>query len=140
MAYCTQEDLLRQIPQKELAELTAEVGEVPDGLVVAEAITKADAEIDSYLGSRYAVPFSPAPARVKALSVDIAIYYLYSRRSLVSAGWRQRYEAALAFLREVAAGRTVVEGVSGEPPGSRREVAEIKSATRVFSRDNLGEW
>ncbi|MEW6386822.1 MAG: DUF1320 domain-containing protein [Thermodesulfobacteriota bacterium] len=140
MAYCIQEDLLKQIPARELAELSAEAGEVPDGLVVAEAIAKADAEIDSYLGSRYEVPFSPVPARIKALAVDIAIYYLYSRRGFVSAGWRQRYEAALAFLREVAAGRTVVEGPAGEPPGSSREVTDIRSAARVFSRDNLGEW
>ena len=44
MAYCSEDDLLKMVPQSELADLTAESGEVPDSLVVAEAISKADAD------------------------------------------------------------------------------------------------
>jgi phage gp36-like protein len=60
MTYCTQTDILKQIPSLELAELTTENGSTPDADVVAEAIAKADAEINSYLGVRYVVPFSSA--------------------------------------------------------------------------------
>ena len=60
MAYCSEDDLLKMIPQSELAELTAESGEVPDSLIIVEAISKAEAEIDSYLGVKYAVPLSTA--------------------------------------------------------------------------------
>jgi phage gp36-like protein len=62
MAYCTQTDILKQIPSLELAELTTESGSTPDADVVAVAIAKADAEIDSYLGMRCIVPFSSASA------------------------------------------------------------------------------
>ena len=104
MAYSTQDDLLTMIPQVELAALTAESGEVPDGQVVAEAISRADAEIDAACGLRYTVPFSPVPERVKSLSGDLAIYHLYSRRGVAPAVWRQKYLDALAFLKQVAGG------------------------------------
>jgi phage gp36-like protein len=140
MSYCTQDDLVKMIPLTELAELTTEAGETPDSSVVAEAISKAEAEIDSYLGVKYAVPLSPVPGQVKALSVDLALYHLYCRRSIAPAVRRQKYEDAVAFLKQVAAGQAVVEGLGGEAPATTREVEELTSAPRVFQRDTLGEW
>jgi len=140
MAYGTQSDLLKMISQEELAALTADAGEVPDGAVVEEAIRQAEAEIDSYLGTCYTVPFSPVPAQIKALCLDLAIYRLYSRRSVVPAVRRQRYDAAVSFLKEAAGGGAVVEGVDGPAPGGSREVVEVSSASRVFSRDTQGDW
>ncbi len=140
MAYSVLEDLLKMIPEEELAQITTESGDDPDPAIVAEAISQADAEIDSYLGRRYQVPLSPVPPRVKALSVDLAIYHLYSRRSVAPPVRRQNYEAAVAFLKQVAAGQAVVEVSGGEPPGVNRDVGELTSATRVFRRDTLGEW
>jgi phage gp36-like protein len=140
MAYSVLEDLVKMIPEEELAQLTTESGDDPDPAIVAEAISQADAEIDSYLGKRYQVPLSPVPPRVKALSVDLAIYHLYSRRSVAPPVRRQNYEAAVAFLKQVAAGQAVVEVSGGEPPGVNRDLGELTSATRVFRRDTLGEW
>lgn len=141
MAYSTQDDLLTMIPQAELAALTAESGEVPDGQVVAEAISRADAEIDAACGLRYTVPLAPVPERVKTLSADLAIYHLYSRRSVAPEVWRQKYQDALAFLKQVAAGQATLAGSGGEPPAAAaREAAEMDSNQRIFSRDTLGEW
>lgn len=140
MAYCTEDDLLKMIPQEELAQLTAESGDTPDSQVVAEAISRAEGEIDAYLGSRYALPLTPVPDQVKGLSVDMAIYHLYSRRSVAPPVRRQRYEAALSFLKQVAAGQAVLEGASGLLPESERVESEFASAVRVFTRDSQGEW
>lgn len=141
MAYCTQDDLLKMIPPGELTELTADSGDLPDGAVVAEAIAKAAAEIDSYLGVRYPVPLpAPVPERVRALAVDLALYHLYSRRSLAPTVRRQKYEAAVAFLKQVAAGQALVEGVGVETPGGTREIGDLSSATRVFRRDLTEDW
>ena len=72
MAYCSEDDLLKMIPQADLADLTVESGEVPDSLIIIDAIGKAAAEIDSYLGIKYVVPLSAPPDQVKALAVDLA--------------------------------------------------------------------
>lgn len=139
MAYCTQADIEKLIPEQELAELTAESGDTPDADVVAEGIAKADAEIDAYCGARYTVPFASVPAIVKSLSVDIAIYHLYSRRSVAPEVRRQKYEDAVKFLRDVSAGKATLGDSEAEATVSE-DVAEISSSTRVFSRTNMEGW
>jgi len=140
MAYCSEDDLLMMIPQSELGELTAESGEVPDSLIITDAISKADSEIDSYLGARYVVPLAAPPAQVKALAVDLAIYHLYSRRSVVPMVRQQKYEAAVAFLKQAAAGQILIVGPQGEMPTVAKEIAEVTGATRVFTRDTQADW
>ena len=140
MSYCSEEDLLKMIPQPELAELTAESGEVPDSLIIADAISKAGAEIDSYLGVRYVVPLTTPPAQVKALAVDLAIYHLYSRRSVAPPVRQQKHAAAVAFLKEAAAGQLVIVGPQGELPTVAKEVADATSAIRAFTRDTQADW
>ncbi|MBI4796597.1 MAG: DUF1320 domain-containing protein, partial [Deltaproteobacteria bacterium] len=108
--------------------------------VVAEAIARADAEIDAACGLRYAVPFSPVPERVKSLSADLAVYHLYSRRGVAPEVWRQKYKDALAFLKQVAGGQATLAGAGGEPPAADRQSPDFLNATRIFSRDTLGEW
>jgi phage gp36-like protein len=142
MAYCNQSDLLTMIPLKELAELTADSGDTPDSQVVDEAIHRADAEIDAYLGMRYTLPLTPLPDQVKGLSIDMALYHLYSRRSVVPTVRRQKYEAAISFLKLVAKGEAVVEDVASDPPPESDQVlvgSEFASATRVFTR-NTQDW
>jgi phage gp36-like protein len=139
MAYCIQNDLLLMVPEEELAELTTDMGGGPDPMVVEEAIAKADGEIDAYLGVRYTLPLVGVPAQVRSLSVEIALYHLYSRRSVMPQVRRQKYEAALAFLKLVAAGQAMVEG-AGEPTGNSRQVEEFSGATRVCDRNGLVDW
>jgi phage gp36-like protein len=140
MAYCTQDDLLKMIPEEDLTDLTVESGEVPDSLIIADAISKADAEIDSYLGVKYAVPLSPTPDQVKALAVDLAIYHLFSRRNLVPPVRQQRYVTAVALLKQVASGEIVIIGPEGEPATVAKGVTDATSSVRCFTRDTLMDW
>lgn len=141
MPYCTQADIEALLPPTTLAELTAEVGGVPDPTVVAAAIAQAQAEIDSYLGKRYVLPFTETPPRVKTLAVDLAVYHLYARRDVMPEGRRDRYKDAVAFLKDVAAGRAeIVEAAGAELPGDAGDVTEISSAERVFSRTKMSDW
>jgi phage gp36-like protein len=140
MAYCSEDDLLKMIPQSELAELTAESGEVPDSLIIMDAIDKAGGEIDAYLGVKYVVPLAAPPAQVKALAVDLAIYHLYSRRSVVPPVRQQKHEAAVAFLKQVAAGQLVIAGPQGELPTVAKGVTDASSAIRAFTRDTQADW
>jgi len=138
MAYCTKDDLDKLLPAQELLELTADSGTSPDLTVINECINKAAAEIDSYLGLRYQVPFADVPARVQALAVDLAIYHLYSRRSVVPAVREKNYHQGLAFLREVAAGKAVL----GDGAEANRLTPRVdpSSAPRFFSRQKLVDY
>lgn len=140
MAYCTLEDLRNLIPEGELAQLTGETGEMADEAVVAAALAQADAQIDAYIGGRYAVPLNPAPPLVKGLAADLALYHLYSRRSVAPPVRQKKYDAALFFLKEISAGEASLEALGITPSGASREAADLKSAPRVFNRDRLGEW
>jgi phage gp36-like protein len=139
MAYCTQADIEKLIPITSLAQLTTESGYVPDTDVVAEVIAQADAEIDSYCGRQYSVPFSPVPARIRTLSVDIAIYRAYLRRQLVPDPARQRYEDAINFLKDVSKGLAVVDnaGTTPDPATTGTNSVTFSANTRVFSRDEM---
>lgn len=139
MAYCTQDELLLMITVEELSELTTEMGEAPDLMVVEEAIAKADGEIDAYLGIRYSLPLAGIPDRVRSLSVDMALYHLYSRRSVAPLVRGQKYAAAVAFLKQVAAGQALVAG-AGDAAGDAGQVEDFSGAPRVLDRGGLSEW
>ena len=83
MSYCTLTNILNLISEATLIALTddAGAGEVDDAKVAA-AIADADATIDSYCQGRYTIPLSPVPSKIVQISVDIAVYNLYSRSDL----------------------------------------------------------
>ena len=105
---------MKMISLAELAELTGR-----DAAVVAEAIVKAAGEIDSYLAMRYVLPGGHS-AQVQSLVVDMALYHLYSRRSIAPQVRQQKYDAAVAFLKEVAAGQALWKALGSLPANSGR--------------------
>ncbi len=142
MAYCTQDDIISQIGEEILIQLTDDdgVGEV-DADRVSAAIANADAEINSYCGMKHSVPFSPVPPTIKAASVDIAIFNLRSRRSGASdTAEHERYRERIAWLKDVAKGIATLG--EDDPDGVPTEVhaPEIVSNTRVFSRETMKGW
>ncbi|MBW2644605.1 MAG: DUF1320 domain-containing protein [Deltaproteobacteria bacterium] len=108
MAYSTEADMIKALPEETIKELTddEQEDEIHSPFVV-EAIDKADGEIDAYLVNRYTTPLAvPIPAIIRGLSVDISIYYLYKRRveeipetRLVS------YRDAVRTLRDIRDGK-----------------------------------
>jgi len=136
MSYCVQGDLLEQIAESELIELTDDAGSGSiDASVVSRAIADADAEIDSYCGTRYTLPFSPVPVMIRKLSVDIAIYNLYTRRSTLKMPEerQKRYDNAVRFLRDVAKGLiTLGADAPAEPDDGLPQATKTKD-DRVFT-------
>lgn len=141
MAYCTKSDILDQVEETYLIQLTDDdrTGAV-DNDRVDRAIADADAEINGYCGQRYGIPFDPVPVLVRKISVDIAIYNLHSRRSDSLPEERlQRYKAAVALLANISKGIVSL----GEDDPSDPEIAnspQISSSTRIFSRTSLRGW
>jgi phage gp36-like protein len=141
MPYCTQNNLETMIPVAELAELTSELGDIPDSTVIAEIIDRVKAEIDSYVSMRYVTPFVAIPDIIKSLSVDMAIYHLYSRRSAIPLIRQTKYEDAIKFLQNVALGKSIILGPDGyETSKKSSSLIEINSSERIFSRSAWGNY
>ena len=82
MAYCTQSDIEKQIPEDVLIELTDDAGAgTVDTGVIDRAIADADEEIDAFASMQYSLPFSSTPGLIRKMSVDLAICNLYARRA-----------------------------------------------------------
>lgn len=143
MAYCTLTDIKKLIPETLIIQLTDDenIGTVNQSRV-DEAIAQADAEIDSYCGGRYAVPFTTVPDIAKKISVDIAIYNLYSRRVESLPETRaDRYKNAIRQLEGIAKGLVSI-GEQPEPPAPDTGGTQINvtSNDRVFTRETLGNF
>lgn len=140
--YAAKLDILEQLPEVELIGLTddADAGAVDD-TVVDRSIADADAVIDAYCQGRYPVPLSPVPAIIRSLSVDLAIYNLYSRRPVagVPEARKDRRQAAIRFLEKVAEGKIQLGATSPAPAGTGNSVAVV-APERVFTRNTLGDY
>lgn len=141
--YSTLDDIKKLLPEETVIQLTDDdsVGAV-DSALVDEAIAQADAEIDSYCGNRYAVPFAAAPDIVKKCSVDIAIYNLYSRRvEEIPQTRADRYKNAVRQLEGIARG---IISIGVDPPPSAasqgEQRADITGPDRNFSRSKLEDF
>jgi len=141
MAYCTEADILEQLDEDILIQLTddEDAGDVDDDMVT-RAIVNADAEIDSYCGTKHIVPFTTVPPIIRMVSVDIAIYNLYSRRRGAPDSIKERYKDRIAFLKSVSKGEAMLgeDDPDGTPSGAN--APEISSSDRIFSREKLKGW
>jgi phage gp36-like protein len=139
MPYSNLADIKKLIPEETLIQVTDDEGA---GIVVEaridEAIAQADSEIDAYLGTRYDVPFATVPDVVKKISVDLAIYNLYSRRvEEIPATRADRYKNSIKLLEGIRDGKISI-GEATEPPGNTDEIkVGTSEADRIFTRDKL---
>lgn len=133
MTYATQADLVDRFGEQELAQRTNRVdGLTIDTVVLARALTDADAEIDGYLATRYALPLGSVPAVLVRLGADMARYRLYDDG--VPETVRVRYQDAVSLLKRMATGEVQVAGstVLATATGGGQAVA-VSAPERVFS-------
>ena len=139
MAYAVQANLETRYGSVELAQLSDRVnGSVIDVTVVARALADADAEIDAWLGGRYALPLASVPAVLERVACDIARYRLYDDRATEQV--RQRYEDAIRDLKAIAAGTLALDGVTPPAPADGGNHVNYRSPERVFNADALSGY
>jgi len=139
MAYCTQSDIEELLPSEQLVQLTDDDEDgVADASVVAQAIAHADGVIDSYCQERYDVPFSTVPEIIKGISVDIAIWYCYTRRDIAMETREKRHDNAMKMLAAIRDGKISL----GADPIVSETGQTIQSTTedrdRVFTDTDEG--
>jgi phage gp36-like protein len=141
MSYIVEADLSARASPAQLIQLTDdEKTGVADSTRILALLVSAEAEVNSYLATRYPVPLSPVPDLVKELALDVAVYKLFARRQRVTADVRQTYEDALKKLEQIAKG-VLTLGVDPPPASSTlASQGEVLTADRDFSRSAMGDF
>jgi len=150
MSYCTLDDLKKLLPEEKIIQLTDDENRKPASINPAdplhaamigridEAIATADAEIDGYCAGRYSVPFFPVPPVVKGLSIEIAAYYLYKRRTVPEV-IEKAYDKAVARLKDISRG-VLTLGVAPPPTATATGDAvgvNCSAEDRIFTRESM---
>lgn len=141
MAYSVQADILEQLDETVLIQLTDDdgAGEVDDDKVT-RAISDADATIDAYCQGRYEVPLDPVPDKIRQISVDIAIYNLFSRRDDTAPERRiERHKEAIRFLERMADGKITLGSATPAQVNTSHSV-NISANDRIFDRDKMSGY
>lgn len=142
MAYATVADIA--LSEKQLVELTDDTksGAV-DANILAGVIGRADEKINDYLRSRYHVPFTTPPASIVRTSAMLTKYFLFERRGLAKEPQRREYDDAMAYLKDLATGRAVIDE-EGQPADLDRSPSRILSnktaSSAVFPKSVLDRY
>ena len=141
MSYCTTSDIENRLTQTELRQLTDLDGNgTVNAGVVAAAIARADALIDSYVGRRYDVPLSPVPDVVQNASADLVIYLMQKDRQSVTDDVKKSHDDWINWLKDVAKGNATL-GIEPPPGESSAGAGGQHSAEgKQFDRDSLDGW
>ncbi len=120
MPYATIDDILGIYGEQALqnvAPLTE--ADEPDPVKVAIALNRASAEVDAYLSGRYVVPLAVVSQHLVQITVDIAMYRMPLSLAQQTSEHRSRYDSAIQYLRDAAAGKAGIgTGSEDEDAGS----------------------
>ena len=112
--YLTSDNFRERLSEADLIQLTDDdgVGELNDA-VLAGVIATAEADVDSYLSTRYLTPVDVSTsagvaAMLKSRALDLAVYGLYLRRGNLPEQVATVRDNCIAWLRDVSAGRVAL--------------------------------
>ena len=146
MAYSTKEDLIAASSERDIIQLSDDArAKVIDEGVVTEAISKADALTDSYIGGRYRVPLSSVPLVIGDISAQLAIYFLWERRQRqnMPASLMEIYKNLIARLKQISEGVISLPAAvigTGSASGSGPAYCNKTKADRLFPPEVLGKY
>lgn len=145
MAYATLADLVPlRLTQKDANELCidsvpgqppvipgSEQGNAIVATITSAALEEASGKVNSYCRGRYQTPLQ-ASDDVKGLTLDIAVWLLFSRRRQIkiSEAVQSRYDAAIQFLRDIGASR-----VSLDQPAAAQAQQTATGGPEISERD-----
>jgi len=139
MAYATLANMIERFGEAELLAIADRDmdGEV-DAEVVSAALDDASGQIDSYIGGRYALPLSGTSGQLARIACDLARWQLYTDAPHERV--TEANKAALAWLRDVAAGRANLDIGGEKPQADPAGAPRFEGGPRVFTRDTLAGY
>lgn len=138
MPYATLADLTQRYGDRMIVALTdrgAMATGAVDATVVDKAIAEADAVIDGYLASRYALPVSPVPALLGDVALAIVIWKLHV--AAPDPKIEADYKDALKVLRDIAAGVIRLTIAGADAAENAATGVQVTDRERPFTADNL---
>lgn len=138
MTYATTQQLIDRYGAQMLVGLT-DRGEVATREIVQDvvdrALADADALIDGYLGGRYALPLASTPPLVVDIAQRLAIWNLHT--SSTDEKIEADHKAAMATLKDIAAGSVRLPVAGVEPASSGASGVVVTDRERPFTAANL---
>lgn len=106
---------------------------------IDEALATADDEINGYLSRRFVLPLPTVPDLLKRNAIVIAFYWLAYRDNQATDLLRERYDRAIAKIKEIAAGKIDLGLPTPDmpPEGSVGKVELVQENERLFTRNSL---
>lgn len=106
---------------------------------IDEALATADDEINGYLSRRFVLPLPTVPDLLKRNAIVIAFYWLADRDNQATDLLRERYDRAIAKIKEIAAGKIDLGLPTPDmpPEGSVGKVELVQDNERLFTRNSL---
>ncbi|MBY0394840.1 MAG: DUF1320 domain-containing protein, partial [Thermoleophilia bacterium] len=126
--------------ERELIQLTDRTHVPPstvDDVVVGRALDDATGLINGYLGKVYALPLAAVPANLTKMASDVARYFLSGKTADKDSAVTRAYGEAVAWLKDVAAGRVQLDDGGAPPPAAEGSAGRVTGSRPVFTRDTL---
>lgn len=135
MTYATTQDIADRYGQGVLDAIDRDGNGQADMGALDKALADASALIDSYLSQRYTLPLPAVPEALKRACVDVALYQVVREGTQAADDYRLRYEDAIAWLRDLAAGKAALDLPA--PQQATGNQIRVVSADRRFTRESL---
>lgn len=128
MSYATRANLEQRYGIGEIAQRESAL---PLG-AVEQSLLDADAFINGYLASRYSLPLTAIPPNLPQVACAVARYSLLGESDTERA--RRDYEDALAWLKDVSAGRVQLQAAAPVPGNAPESMVLMTTSEAVFKR------
>jgi phage gp36-like protein len=115
--------------------------------MVSKMIERAEGTVNSYLSSRYSLPFSPVPPEVRRFTEDVACYYiLRASRYRVGPGLNQYVTEFKSVFDELTAirngemGLAYTDGSAVPIDAANTFLSSTDGFNQIFQLDDADDW
>lgn len=144
MSYSVLEDIQIRISENILIQLTDDTDSgAVDSSKVEAAVEWADEIIDGYIRGRYTLPLTEIPGLIRNISVDLAIYRLYTRRMTadIPESITNIFKSSLKILSDIQTNKVSIGINEVQTPKSKPTYTFRTTLNQqIFSKDLLDSY